>query len=146
MKRKRLKLGKNYSTWNANRNNNVVQSGSGLSMVNCLFLPGADYCSCFYPFCSLSLLKEVKNCRNAMLLGLLHITPYVERENNFFSLVPRYYGHSIFPPRVSAITGVDSPPSKLLHIWKLWGYSRQWIIIGVSFKKTVFKCQCSTLK
>ena len=37
--------------------------------------------------------KEVKNCRNSMLLGLLHITSYAERENIFFSLVPRYYGH-----------------------------------------------------
>ena len=37
--------------------------------------------------------KEVKNCRNSMLLGLLRITSYVERENNFFSLVAHYYGH-----------------------------------------------------
>ena len=34
------------------------------------------------------LVKEVKNCRNSMLLGLLHITSYAERENNFFLSYP----------------------------------------------------------
>ena len=90
MKRKRLKLEENDSTWNANRNNNVMQCGSGLSMGNCPFLP--ILLSIFSPM-NYILVKEVKNCRNSMLLGLLHITSYVERENNLFSLVPRYYGH-----------------------------------------------------
>ena len=67
-----------------------MQCGSGLSMVNCLFLP--ILLSIFSPMIYI-LVKEVKNCRNSMLLGLLHITSYVERENNLFSLVPRYYGH-----------------------------------------------------
>ena len=85
MKRKRLKLEKNDSTWNANRNNNIMQFGSGLSMANCLSLP--ILLSIFGPMVHI-LEKEVKNCRNSMLLGLLHITSYGERENNLFLSYP----------------------------------------------------------
>ena len=56
------------------------------------------------------------NVRN-FIFAYLHIISYVSRQNNFFSLVPRYYGLSILRTRnlppplplgVSAITGVDS--------------------------------------
>ena len=102
VKRKRLKLRNNVSTWNANRNNNVMQCGS--------FQHGE--LSFFTHFA----------------LSLWSYGP------QFFPLVPRYYGHWIFPPRVSAIMRVDSPPAKLFKF-------RQWIIIGLSFKNTAFKSQ-----
>ena len=89
-KRKRRKLGNNDSTWNANRNNNVTQCGSDLSMVNCLFLP--ILLSILGPMVHI-LVKEVKNCRNSMLLG--RFTYYFIRwkRKQFFSVIPRYYGH-----------------------------------------------------
>ena len=62
-----------------------MQCSSGLSMVNCLFLP--ILLSIFGPMVHI-LVKEVKNCRNSMLLGLLNITSYIERENNFFLSYP----------------------------------------------------------
>ena len=64
---------------------NVMGCGSGLSMANCLSLP--ILLSIFGPMVHI-LEKEVKNCRNSMLLGLLHITSYVERENNLFPSYP----------------------------------------------------------
>lgn len=85
VKRKRLKLRNNVCTWNANRNNNVMGCGSGLSMANCLSLP--ILLSIFGPMVHI-LEKEVKNCRNSMLLGLLHVTSYVETENNLFLSCP----------------------------------------------------------
>ena len=64
---------------------NVMGCGSGLSMANCLSLP--ILLSIFGHMVHI-LEKEVKNCRNSILLGLLHITSYVERENNLFLSYP----------------------------------------------------------
>lgn len=54
-------------------------------MANCLSLP--ILLSIFGPMVHI-LEKEVKNCRNSMLLGLLHVTSYVETENNLFLSCP----------------------------------------------------------
>ena len=79
-----------------------------------------------------------------MLLGLLHITSYVERENNFFSRTPLLRTLNL-PPE--GVRNNGSRPHQHFYIYVSCGGTVDSESSSVChFKKTVFKCQRRTLK